>query len=54
MSTRFPTLLAVLLALAGTACTATDRPPVRTDYTRPDCPQDYLTGPKFMPCYTQR
>jgi hypothetical protein len=44
--------VALLLILASAACTSVDQGGAR-GYTRPDCPQDYLTGPKF-PCYNQR
>ena len=45
-------VVALLLALASAGCTSVDQGATR-GYTRPDCPQDYLTGPKF-PCYNQR
>jgi hypothetical protein len=45
-------LVSLLLVLASAGCTSVDQGATR-GYTRPDCAQDYLTGPKF-PCYTQR
>jgi len=52
MSTRLLGIVAILAALATAGCTTSGGGPVR-GYTRPDCAQDYLTGPKF-PCYYSR
>jgi hypothetical protein len=50
MGTRLLSIVAILSVLAAAGCTTAQ--PVR-GYTRPDCAQDYLTGPKF-PCYYNR
>ena len=50
MGTRLLGIVAILSLLAIAGCTTAG--PVR-GYTRPDCAQDYLTGPKF-PCYFNR
>ena len=52
MGTRLLGIVAILSVLFSAGCTTAGGGPGR-EYTRPDCAQDYLTGPK-LPCYNQR